>query len=481
PEYSADYSNRDNTVGGTPYVEGGYDPLQTNRDSTNLDTPNADLAWNTETNRTGNLDLEPNVTGNVDRSHPFGNAGNVSTGNLSGTALGGAAVGAAAAAWSTFGDRPKQSRIVLKSRSSQEVEAFWDISAEERQAMRQQGGEKLALRLYDVTDIDLAQQPAHSVQQFDCDELTQRQRLPIGLPDRDYLAEIGYVTADDQWLSLARSTHVRVPAANPFGDVARGTAVTGGTVDSPKSFLSDDRDTEVEPTINRPSETQATDPNSPTWFQRVTHHENNSANHATQASDPVVNRTSPEPQITDSQSPSWFQRITHRVTDPGNDVTQSEGAASTPHGDVLAGGATAAAGAGATWSFVSGQHHSDAPRTDSTESTAFTTGTASPVAPDVETNTNPFVTGETFDATLSTGISEGRLVLTPRNARWAYASWDLPRSLRSRIDRNTGDNLVLRLYDVTDGGAIPPARYEQHEIDDMALSCDVFKRSHLYC
>ncbi|BAU09852.1 putative phosphate transport system substrate-binding protein [Leptolyngbya sp. NIES-3755] len=434
------YSDPDN-LGGAPYVEGGYDPIQTNGDySTRVDAPDTNLEWNTEGDRLGNLDLEPNVTGNVDRAHPFG--------GLGGAALaGGAAAGAAG--WAL--NRDRHSKIVLKSRSSQEVEAFWDIPTEERQAMKQQGGEKLALRLYDVTDIDLSQQPAHSVQQFDCDELTQRQRLPIALPDRDYLAEIGYLTPDNEWLSLARSTHVRVPAAsgNSFlGNVAKagGAAVAGGAVaasgavDSAKSFLSGDRDTEVEP---------VTDPATP---------------------------------ATEIPSENWFQRITHRVADTTTDVTQSGGAAVT-------GGAAAAGAGAAAWSFVSGQRNSDTKTptetpsftTSPTETTSFTTGeTASFTTGETTsfttgetTQMNPFMTSETVTPSMPTEFGEGRLVLSPRNARWAYATWDLPRSLRSRIDRNAGDNLVLRLYDVTDGGTRLPSRYEQHDIDEMALSCDV--------
>lgn len=435
PGYEDNYSDRGNLAGDAPYVEGGYDPMHGNSDfSTDVSTPvdasnlDLDLDRNAEIAQPSNLDLEPNTRRGFERQTPI-------EGNIGGAALAGGAAAAGAAAWSALGgNRTKQSRVVLKSRSSQEVEAFWDIPAEERQAMRQQGGEKLALRLYDVTDIDLSQQPAHSVQQFDCDELTQRQRLPIALPDRDYLAEIGYLTPDNQWLSLARSTHVRVPAASNFlGNVAKtgGAAVAGGAVDSAKSVLSDDRDANAEPTI----------------------------------------ASSTEPQSANSQAPDWFQRITHRVGDATSDVTQAGNSA-------ISGGTAAAAGAGAAaWSFVSGQRSPDVPRAESTpsETAFFTTGKTAEVNP-VEVNpvdVNPYLTGEAIKTSLPTDIGEGRLVLTPRNSRWAYASWDLPRSLRSQLDHNTGNNLVLRLYDVTDAGTRLPSRYEQHDIDDMALSCDV--------
>jgi phosphate transport system substrate-binding protein len=33
------------------------------------------------------------------------------------------------------------------------------------------------------------------------------------VPDRDYVAELGYLTDQGDWLQLIRSLHVRVPAA----------------------------------------------------------------------------------------------------------------------------------------------------------------------------------------------------------------------------------------------------------------------------
>ena len=446
PGYAGEFPERETlSFGETPYVEGGFDPLQ---GDFSTPAPNPNLSLDAESDRLGNLDLNPNVSGDLGRSD--------SLGNLGGAALaGGAAAGTAA--WSAFGgSRAKQSRIVLKSRSSQEVEAFWDIPTEERQAVRQQGGEKLALRLYDVTDVDLAQQPAHSVQQFECDELTQRQRLPIALPDRDYLADIGYLTANSQWLSLARSTHIRVPASSSF---SANAAKAGSASGAAKSFLSGDRDTEAEPTIDKPLQPSATGNQSPGWFERVSHPAD-----ATPTENPP-SAIAPDPSIADPQTQSWFQRVTHRVSNPANDVAQTGNSAPRSSSDAVG---TAAAGAGAAaWSFLSGQNKSE-PRSE-----APPTETASIATSPAPAHTNSIVVGEPNGGSIPTDIGQGRLVLTPRNARWAYASWDIPRVLRSRIDHSAGERLVLRLYDVTDGGVKLPARYEEHDIDEMALSCDV--------
>ena len=459
PGYAEGIDDRETPAYSGASYEGGYDPLHGNGNvstdvSTHAETP--DLDWNRGTTQPSNLDLDPNFADN--RSSSSGSLGGAALAGGAAALAGGAAAGAAArSAFSS--NRAKQSRVVLKSRSSQEVEAFWDIPAEERQAMRQQGGEKLALRLYDVTDIDLAKQPAHSVQQFDCDELTQRQRLPIALPDRDYLAEIGYLTADNHWLSLARSTHVRVPAASGFSSsVAKAGGAATGAIDSTKSVLSGDRDTEADTAIEQP---QPTNVQSPSWFQRVTHHPVTNVAPTEGAVNPV-----PEAQSPDVQSQGWFQRITHQTGDVATNVPQNVAqtgdSALRSGGNVVAGGAAAGA---AAWSFLSGKQ--DNSRTGTPPNSTSLNEAASFTTTPAPSTANPFGTGVEPD------IREGRLVLTPRNARWAYASWDIPRSLRSRINVSPGGHLALRLYDVTDGGTKLPARYEQHDLDETALSCDV--------
>jgi ABC-type phosphate transport system substrate-binding protein len=108
-----------------------------------------------------------------------------------------------------------ESRIVLMPRDPQWAYAYWDVPNEHRLELRNQGGQNLVLRLYDVTDIDLAYQSPHSLQQFECDEMARDWYLPIPLSDRDYITEIGYITGDGRWLMLARSQSVRIPPAYP--------------------------------------------------------------------------------------------------------------------------------------------------------------------------------------------------------------------------------------------------------------------------
>ncbi|NJL83082.1 MAG: DUF4912 domain-containing protein [Chloroflexaceae bacterium] len=117
-----------------------------------------------------------------------------------------------------LGELPKgygESRIVLMPRDPQWCYAYWDIPNEHKEDLRRQGGQQLALRLYDVTDIALDYQVPHSVQEYLCDELAREWYLPIPVSDRDYVVDIGYRCADGRWLVLARSIPVRVPPVYP--------------------------------------------------------------------------------------------------------------------------------------------------------------------------------------------------------------------------------------------------------------------------
>lgn len=108
-----------------------------------------------------------------------------------------------------------ESRIVLLPRDPQWAYAYWDVPIEQKMKLRQQGGQNLVLRLYDVTDVDLARQSPHNLQQFDCDELAREWYVSIPVSDRDYLVEIGYLTTDGHWLMLARSSTIRIPPVYP--------------------------------------------------------------------------------------------------------------------------------------------------------------------------------------------------------------------------------------------------------------------------
>ena len=108
-----------------------------------------------------------------------------------------------------------ESRVVLMPRDPEWAYTYWDIPNDRKQEMRRQGGQQLALRIYDVTDVNLDIQSPHSIQEYPCDELAREWYVPIPVSDRDYAIDIGYRCADGRWLVLARSAEVRVPPVYP--------------------------------------------------------------------------------------------------------------------------------------------------------------------------------------------------------------------------------------------------------------------------
>nr|WP_204106837.1 DUF4912 domain-containing protein [Spirulina major] len=108
-----------------------------------------------------------------------------------------------------------ESIIVLMPRDPQWCYAYWDIPNSHKEEMRRKGGQQLALRIYDVTNIKLETQNPHSVQEYPCDELAREWYVPIPVSDRDYCVEIGYRCVDGRWLVLASSGIVRVPPIYP--------------------------------------------------------------------------------------------------------------------------------------------------------------------------------------------------------------------------------------------------------------------------
>ncbi|WP_199314027.1 DUF4912 domain-containing protein [Planktothrix sp. FACHB-1365] len=108
-----------------------------------------------------------------------------------------------------------QSQIFLLPRDPNWAYAYWDVPNDHKEYLRQQGGTYLLLRVYDVTAIDLDTHPPLSMQEYECDEITREWYIPISMSDRDYIAELGYLTKDGRWLVLVRSNHIRIPPIYP--------------------------------------------------------------------------------------------------------------------------------------------------------------------------------------------------------------------------------------------------------------------------
>jgi phosphate transport system substrate-binding protein len=105
-----------------------------------------------------------------------------------------------------------EGQITLVSPNPTQAYTHWEIPVRLKRQLREQGGQKLVVRLYDVTNIDLDIMLPTTFQEFECSDSAWDLELPIDQSEHRYLTEIGYLTEDGGWLLLARSAPLWIPA-----------------------------------------------------------------------------------------------------------------------------------------------------------------------------------------------------------------------------------------------------------------------------
>jgi phosphate transport system substrate-binding protein len=103
-----------------------------------------------------------------------------------------------------------QDRIILVPRNGQEAYAYWEVSEAHKATLRQQGGENLTLRVYDAEHLENDHPFSTDLQSYECDEQAQDCHVVIPISDRSYVADLGYIARNGEWLRLARSLPVQV-------------------------------------------------------------------------------------------------------------------------------------------------------------------------------------------------------------------------------------------------------------------------------
>jgi hypothetical protein len=98
-----------------------------------------------------------------------------------------------------------EGQITLVSPNSTQAYTHWEIPARVKRQLREQGGQKLVVRLYDVTNVNTEIEFPTKFQEFECSDSAWDLEIPISESEHRYLTEIGYLTADGRWLMLARS------------------------------------------------------------------------------------------------------------------------------------------------------------------------------------------------------------------------------------------------------------------------------------
>jgi phosphate transport system substrate-binding protein len=106
---------------------------------------------------------------------------------------------------------PKRAVMGVPQTNEPRAYVYWDLPMEARQRAKAHGGQHLVLRVYDATNIDLDHQAAHSFRQYPIADDDRDRVLSVPQGDRDYVAEIGYLTSEGRMLPLVRSTYAHVP------------------------------------------------------------------------------------------------------------------------------------------------------------------------------------------------------------------------------------------------------------------------------
>lgn len=305
------------------------------------------------------------------------------------------AVSTAALAADRAGDN---SRIILTPRGPDSAYAYWEVPESHKQRIRKdEGGQKLALRLYDVTGLEFDRHPAHSIQEFECDELDQDLHIPIPQTDRDYLVELGYVTYQGRWVKLAQSDPVHIGA--------------DGTPSAPPTAAA------------TPSPTLPVLPGLPSFGTRGPDLNESLRTGGVSLIDP---NSGSSPSSSSSSSPSAFadpsldQPPAPDLSPASDPAPPSTSRFPTSFADIP-GVAGAAAAGGAALGAISGAFGGN--RAETADSP--------PAEPPARK------------------VKRSQIVLTPRNSQEAYAYWEVLEHHKEIAKQHGGQNFILRICDVT--------------------------------
>ncbi|MFM2302698.1 MAG: hypothetical protein RLZZ135_101, partial [Cyanobacteriota bacterium] len=105
-----------------------------------------------------------------------------------------------------------EGQITLVSPNSTQAYTHWEVPTRVKRQLREQGGQKLVVRLYDVTNVNLDIEFPNKFQEFECSDSAWDMEIPISVSEHRYLTEIGYLTEDGRWLMLARSAPLWIRA-----------------------------------------------------------------------------------------------------------------------------------------------------------------------------------------------------------------------------------------------------------------------------
>ena len=109
-----------------------------------------------------------------------------------------------------------EDRLVLLVRDPWWLFAYWEVTPQRQQQIareaeqKSRAGRKTVLRVYDVTGLALPKY--HSFFDIELNFYADNWYIDVGLPDREWVTEIGTRTDTGRFFALVRSNKVRTPA-----------------------------------------------------------------------------------------------------------------------------------------------------------------------------------------------------------------------------------------------------------------------------
>lgn len=108
-------------------------------------------------------------------------------------------------------------KIVLMVRDPYWIYSYWEISHGKKEEIRQRVGERsyregtYAVRIYDVTDVHFDGTNAHHSFDIVVGDFAQNWYVNIPSANRSYIADLGFITPQGQFILIARSNVVMTP------------------------------------------------------------------------------------------------------------------------------------------------------------------------------------------------------------------------------------------------------------------------------
>ncbi len=100
------------------------------------------------------------------------------------------------------------------------IHAYWDVTPKTIDRMHAQGGARMALRVYDVTDLVFDGHNAHTWFEIPAAEYVRNWNIQLPADGRNYLVELGWVTGEGRFIQALRSNVADVPIGRPSPVIA---------------------------------------------------------------------------------------------------------------------------------------------------------------------------------------------------------------------------------------------------------------------